>query len=223
MKTSLNRLFLASAVLLFAMYVMPLQAQLGAKNYEVKITNITEAQAFTPFIAATHMSSVSIFTPGEAAMPELEQLAEGGAVGPMADLLAGFPNEVLDIVTTEGLLMPGETATIEIRGDILRRRLSLAAMLIPTNDSFVGLNAMILPNRSNTAYAPAFDAGTEENDELCANIPGPVCGGEGTSMSEGEGFVYISKGVQGIGDLDPATYDWRNPVAFISIRRIPAP
>jgi hypothetical protein len=223
MNIDLKRLSLALASLAVALTVLPVQAQIASKNYEVSITNLTEAQAFTPFILATHMTSVSIFTPGEPASQELADLAEGGATGPLADMLSLYPDQVLDVVTTEGLLMPGETVTVEISGDILRRRLSFAAMLIPTNDSFVGLNAMVLPSRRNTALVPAYDAGSEENDELCSNIPGPVCGGEPFSAGDAEGFVFISKGTQGVGDLDPAIYDWRNPVAYVQIRRIPSP
>lgn len=218
-----GRLLATCAVLIFAMAAIPAQAQLF-KNYEVTITNMTEAQAFTPFILASHMPSMTLFTPGEEASVELATLAEGGDVGPMADLLASFPGAVLDVVTTEGLLLPGESVSVEIAGDTLRRRLSFAAMLIPTNDTFVGLNSMVLPNRRNDALVPAYDAGSEPNDELCANIPGPVCGGEGASpLDDGEGFVFISQGIQGIGDLEPQTYDWRNPVAYVQIRRIPSP
>ncbi len=190
-------------------------------DYEISITNISEAQAFTPFLAATHAPSLRMFTPGEAASDELADLAEGGATDPLADLLWSFPGQVRDIVQTEGLLMPGETMTFEITADVFNRRLSFAAMLIPTNDSFVGLNALPLPAREVEVYVPAYDAGSEPNDELCANIPGPVCGGAGGSPLEGgEGFVHISQGIQGIGDLAPETYDWRNPVAYVVIRRM---
>ena len=223
MKINFKRIVMAGVSLAFALTALPAAAQLGSNNYEVSITNLTEAQPFTPFVLATHVPSIKMFTPGDTAGIELEELAEGGAVGPMVDLLSQFPSEVLDIATSEGLLLPGETVRLEIRGDILRNRLSFAAMLIPTNDSFVGLDSMILPSRSNTAYVPAFDAGTEENDELCANIPGPRCGGEGFSISDGEGFIYISQGIQGVGDLGQPLYDWRNPVAYVQIRRIPSP
>lgn len=190
-------------------------------DYEVSITNITEAQAFTPFLAATHVPSMRLFTPGEAASDELAALAEGGATDPLADLLWSFPGQVRDIVGTEGLLMPGETVTFEITGDVFNKRLSFAAMLIPTNDSFVALNALPLPSREVEVYVPAWDAGSEPNDESCANIPGPVCGGAGGSPGEGgEGFVHISQGIQGVGDLAPETYDWRNPVAYVVVRRM---
>jgi hypothetical protein len=74
--------------------------------------------------------------------------------------------------------------------------------------------------------SPAYDAGSERNDELCASIPGPdffECGGPGGgSQVEGgeEGFVHVHSGIHGVGDLVPAERDWRNPVARISITRI---
>jgi hypothetical protein len=32
--------------------------------------------------------------------------------------------------------------------------------------------------------------------------------------------VHIANGIQGVGDLAPAMFDWRNPVASVSIRRM---
>ena len=56
-------------------------------------------------------------------------------------------------------------------------------MLIPTNDGFVSVQNIAPPygRRARTLYAPAYDAGGEPNDELCVSIPGPVCGGAGSS------------------------------------------
>jgi len=76
-----------------------------------------------------------------------------------------------------------------------------------------------------TLYSPAYDAGGERNDELCASIPGPFfaeCGGPGggAKVGGGEGYVHIHAGIHGIGDLIPAMRDWRNPVAQITIRRV---
>ncbi len=59
------------------------------------------------------------------------------------------------------------------------------------------------------------------NDESCDDILGRVCGGEGADLSEdGEEFIHIHAGIHGIGSLDESEYDWRNPVATVSIRRI---
>jgi len=77
-------------------------------------------------------------------------------------------------------------------------------------------------NKSITYFSPVYDAGSEPNDENCDNIPRPVCGGIGGSPDEGgEGYVHIHSGIHGTdGDLDAATYDWRNPAAKITIKRV---
>jgi hypothetical protein len=108
------------------------------------------------------------------------------------------------------------------------RHLSVAAMLIPTNDGFFALNGVRGPAGSATLtfVSPAYDAGSERNDELCASIPGPnfaECGGPGGGGQPAggeEGYVHIHAGIHGIGDLDAAQRDWRNPVAQITVRRI---
>ena len=138
----------------------------------------------------------------------------------MADLLSGLPNLVYATASSEGLLGPGKSVTVEISGARKFDRLSLAGMLIPTNDTFVALNTVSLPRYYGSHTVPAYDAGSEYNDELCANIPGPVCGGAGPSAEDGEGFVHISSGIHGIGDLEASAYDWRNPVARITVKRI---
>jgi hypothetical protein len=189
-----------------------------AQTYEVTVTNITAGQTFTPFIASNHTAGIRFFKPGRRASAELAELAESGATDPLKSLLASVPDLAFSTAGSDGLLGPGESVTFTIDTAEGFRRLSLAAMLIPTNDSFVALDSVRLPDNQETFYVPAYDAGSELNDEVCANIPGPVCGGEGTSADDGEGFVHISRGIQGIADLDPAAYDWRNPVARIRVR-----
>jgi hypothetical protein len=98
---------------------------------------------------------------------------------------------------------------------------SYGAMLGNTNDAFAGLADVALPfgRWSVTYMAVGYDAGTETNDESCATVPGPACGGEALSPGDpGEGFVTVHNGIHGIGDLDPALLDWRNPVAKIVIK-----
>jgi hypothetical protein len=61
------------------------------------------------------------------------------------------------------------SVTLRIQANPWRDRLSLAAMLIPTNDAFVALNAVSLPFPGGSLArhtALAHDAGTEVNDEL---------------------------------------------------------
>lgn len=221
----------ATATLLAASAVQPSAAEDSERakrsfKYEVTIVSITRGQQFTPFLLATHTEDVSLFELGSPAAPELATLAEEGNTAPLAGLLRANP-QVRAVVTGDGLTDPGRRVSFSIRahpGD----RLSLAAMLIPTNDAFVALNGVrLLLSLHGTLeiFARAYDAGSERNDELCSSIPGPSfveCGGPGggARVGEGEGFVHIHSGIHGIGSLRPELRDWRNPVAKITIRRV---
>ena len=189
-------------------------------TYAVTITNITAGQSFTPILVATHTRDVSFFKLGAEPSPELADLAEGGATGGLQMLLDSQPEYVLDTANGMTLIGPGESETIYITGSKAYNRLSLAGMLLPSNDSFVAMNSMELPRKTAGRLAMAFDAGSEMNDELCMHIPGPHCGGMPFSPGLAEGFVHISRGISGEGDLAASAYDWRNPVAHISVSRM---
>lgn len=196
-------------------------------EYKVTITNITKASQFTPILAATHRASIQYFELGAPASPGLALLAEDGNVSLLAEELTAT-GKVLDaansadVLGSPPLLFAGQSVTLTLQSTSRYARFSLAAMILPTNDSFVALDSVSLPRRGQrTYYASGYDAGSELNDEWCANIPGPTCGGAGASPEEdGEGFVHVANGVQGIGDLPSATYDWRNPMAKVVIQRV---
>jgi hypothetical protein len=141
-------------------------------------------------------------------------LAEAGDTGRLTALLSGMP-EVLDVTDSGSPLPPGQSVVVHVETTGGFDHISVAAMLVPTNDGFFAM----------TLFSPAYDAGTEANDELCAHIPGPptVCTGEGINSSrEGaQGYVHIHRGIHGIGDLTTADREWRNPVAEVTIRRTP--
>lgn len=197
-------------------------------SYQVTITNLTPGQTFTPQLVLTHTHSVGLFSLGDAASTELEILAEDGDTGPQTSALE---DQAFDITTIGGLIGPGQSATTTV-SSARRAYISFAAMLIPTNDTFVALNAVRLPKKGSvTHFVPAYDAGTEFNDQKCLNIPGPRCGGMGYSMiatDKDEGFVHISNGFHDLGAADedgnevlsPVIYDWKNSVAKITIKRI---
>lgn len=193
----------------------------GEANFEVTISNLTRNQTFTPILVASHAPGVKLFHLGDPASFELSALAEGGDVAPLTGVLGANP-KVVDIADSGGLLAPGQSVTVTVSARHGARQLSLASMLIPTNDAFISLNGVKAPKGKKTIvyWSPAYDAGSEPNDELCANIPGPVCGGAGGSPGAGgEDYVHIHAGIHGIGDLAADAYDWRNPVAKITIRR----
>ena len=202
-------------------------------TYEVTITNITRGQTFTPQLVVAHKRRVQLFELGQPATTELAILAEGGNTQPLTDLLIAQGSKVGSVQTIEGLLEPGESISTTIKVNPYRHPvLSVAAMLIPTNDTFVALDSLRLPYKGKkTRHLKAYDAGTEFNDQNCVNIPGPRCGGEGVSeepSDKDEGYVYVSNGFHDLGKTDdagneilgPAVYDWRNPVAKITVERV---
>ncbi len=192
-------------------------------RFEVTVTNITQGEIFTPIMVASHRRGTKIFKLGEPASEELEIIAESGNPGPLGDSLISS-GAALDVVAADGVLLPGHSLTLSVRTDRRHSHVSVASMLVPTNDAFFAVNGIHGPRgkKSKTVYSPAYDAGTEANDELCDNIPGPpfACTGEGFNPASGEGYVYIHPGIHGDGDLSAASYDWNNPVAKITIRRV---
>lgn len=194
----------------------------GGATYEVTITNLTRAQAFTPIMVASHRKGVKLFELGSAASTELSTIAEDGNPGPLTTALEAN-HRVIDVENSGGLLMPGHSVTVTVSAGHGAKEVSVASMMIPTNDSFIALNGVRAPkgNKTTVYYSPGYDAGSEPNDESCLNIPGPVCGGAGHSPEAGgEGYVHVSAGIAGIGDLAADTYDWRNPTAKIVIKRV---
>ena len=204
----------------------------GSKIYKVTITNITNSVTFTPILVASHRKKASIFKLGEQASDALAEIAESGSPASLAAMLETDYHATVE--NSGGLLLPGESITVEISAAHGARHITVASMMLPTNDGFIALNSVKAPKRGSvTYYSPGYDAGTEPNDELCVNIPGPTCGGAGRSgpdqdeVDTDEGYVQIHRGIHGLVnpisglvDLAADVFDWRNPVAKITITRI---
>ena len=192
----------------------------GRGAYEVTITNITQGEIFTPVMVASHPRGLRLFELGQPASNEIAVMAESGNTGPLSEYLVR--EGAHDVATADDVLPPGGsiTLTVDIRGN--SRHISVASMLVPSNDAFFAVNGVKGPRGKGTkvVFSPAYDAGSETNDELCVSIPGPpfICGGEGFNEADGEGYVHIHPGIQGIGDLIAAQHTWLNPVAKITIR-----
>ncbi|NEV64906.1 spondin domain-containing protein [Thiorhodococcus minor] len=192
------------------------------QDVDVRITNLTQGTLFTPALVVAHRrASDVLFTPGGAPSDALAALAEGGDTEPLRDLLES-DDRVWSTAEADAPLGPGESVTIRLAAVPARSAVSLAAMLLPTNDGFVAVQGLRIPSGrfASSTWAEGYDAGSEPNDELCANIPGPDCNGVGGSPDAGgEGYVHIHSGIHGIGDLEPSLYDWRNPVARVEVTR----
>jgi hypothetical protein len=229
------RLGLAILTLVAATVAIGGNANAGARpdrTFEVTITNITEAQYLTPPNWAAHSPQADVFDLRGKASPGVQGVAENGNVpGLAAELAAAVDGQGLGVsgVGTGGVdgpIGPGESRTFEFSTP--RGRFSLVSMVVCTNDGFVGLDSRGLPmglGESKTFRGRAYDAGTEVNTELRADlVPAPFCGeGEGSGMSNPDlaenGVITFHKTLRGVGDIDPAL-DWRGPVATIEVTRV---
>ncbi|CAM2070057.1 Fasciclin domain-containing protein [Sulfidibacter corallicola] len=205
-------------------------SDLPGTQYRVTITNLTRGQVFSPPIAVVHADDISLFQLGQPASGTLRTMAEDGNAQPLADELAPL-DLVYDVQVASDPLPPGQSVMIRVTAAGRYNYISVAGMLVSTNDAFFAAEIRRPASFDNyvkqagdhraMAHALAYDAGTEANSESCDFIPGPPCGSGGAPDPGGaEGYVYVSNGIHGIGGLDRATYDWRGPVALVTVERM---
>ncbi len=209
-----------------------------ARTYDVTIENLTTGQPFSPGIAATHTKRVHVFRRGAAASEGIRAIAEDGNPLVAMDELTGadgFHDVVVTGPPPVGCIGCGgppfpTSITFQIEAASNAKRLSLAVMLICTNDGFVGLDRVKLPDgfKPRTFYAGTYDAGTEANDELFTSMVDP-CGGSGPLAVGPDGLndrtatsddIARHRGISGVGDLDPSVYGFEKRVAKITVQRM---
>ena len=211
-----------------------------ARQLSVEITNLTNATYFTPLLVAAHSHETDLFEVGSEASPNLQAMAEGGDIsGLIEEVEAGGGEYVAN--PADGLLAPGQSTRtrLDLHG-YATSRLSIVAMLLPTNDGFVGLDSLKIPREigTYTYYLNGYDAGTEANDEIITGggapgvpgIPADPGGNAGTGgiADVGPDFnptVHVHRGILGdvdplggTSDLDSRIHRWENPVARVVLR-----
>ena len=244
MKTKKTGLFAITAlVAILAVGVVGIPESNAAKPhmYEVTVTNITPGQPITPPLLVTHSKDVSLFTVGEKASDELQQLAENGNASLLVEKLEG-KSGVVDIVKgSVGHLVPandpGDTdlqysETFTVSADGKKRYLSFASMLVCTNDGIAGIDSVKLPfYKEKTVYAKAYDVRTEMNTEDFADLVPPCTAESGVSSSDKgtgatnpaiaeDGIIVPHPGIFGDDDLSQRAHGWDGPVVKIDIVRI---
>jgi len=214
-----------------------------AQKVTVTVQNLTHGSHFTPLLVAAHDANTHLFKAGEAASASLQAMAEGGDIsGLVSDL--GATNAAVVTNPAGGLLAPGKrTTTTVINTDGTDNHyLSLVAMVLPSNDGFVGVNGWPIPTEPGTYMLPglAYDAGTEANNELLgaanagapgnAGVPGAPSGsagsgGTGAAGADTNQTVHVHRGILGdtnatggVSDLDSRVHRWLNPVARIVVK-----
>lgn len=196
------------------------------RTYRVTVTNLTSGQPMTPFVVAAHSGTTDVFSSGSAASAGLQSIAENGGVPDLVAELSANP-QVGDIaVAGSAPIAPGATVYAEITTTPGARKLSLAGMLICTNDGFAGIDSLQLNANGQTrvVYGFAYDAGTEINTEDYQDLV-PPCDGLGqTGMSNPalaeNGVVLSHPGIQGGASLSPAVHGWTGAVIKVKIEEV---
>lgn len=225
-----------------------------AQELEISVSNLTNGIYFTPLLIAAHDENSFAFHAGTTASEALAIQAEGGNPAPLKLL---FDNAGADTVANPvaaeaqtgtidelaegnpGFLAPGQTTSLELSTQAENTLLSLTAMLLPTNDGFVGLDSWKIPSQAGTYHVTlnAYDAGTEANNEIVngggelgvlgiPGCPGGLCGtgATGVTIVESNNKVHIHRNTLGDnnttgGSSDLANHEhrWLNPVARITV------
>lgn len=215
----------AGLALGFARTAVAQEAGAASAVATVTVTNLTKNQILTPTVFYTHSSAAPpLFVPGEPASPELARLAEQGQTLGLVNRLRAEGASVLSVEVMNRFIRRGQTAAIDIRFDAAHRLISSASMIEITNDGFVSLVAAEIPcDGTRTYLLDGWDAGSEANSERCADVPAPCPSPRrpGVCSVEAEGFVHVHGGMHGCGGFPAEIYDWRNPVAKVTVELVP--
>ena len=213
----------------------------SAVDFNVQITNLSNGIYYTPFLVAAHPDGTSLFTVGQPASASLQAMAEGGDISGLSADAQAMGATVAENPAM-GLLAPATSTNVDLNTDgTSNDRLTVLAMLLPTNDAFAGLNAIAIPTTPGTYVfdVPAYDSGTEANDELLVagaggapgvpGMPGDPGGttginGTGAASADSNPNVHIHRGslgdtdtAGGTSDLDSRIHRWLNPVIRIVV------
>jgi hypothetical protein len=188
-----------------------------ATEIRVKIENLqpTDGFFFTPVWLGFHDGGFDLYDVGSAAGVELEAIAEQGNPGPLSTLFQSVTNSdgtarYDATITSPGgfadapVFDPGETVTIDLSvpDAASNRYLSIASMVIPSNDAFFGngdpaahqvfsvSGNLLGPLTIEIFGADIYDSGTEVNDTMGAAFS--IVGG--TAIDE-SGVVGLHTGL----------------------------
>ncbi|SFC82320.1 spondin domain-containing protein [Pseudoalteromonas denitrificans] len=210
-----------------------------AASLDIKIKNLTQGIYYTPILIAAHPDTNHLFESGMTASTELQMMAEGGNISGLSSMLDTYSANKVENPAA-GLLAPGQSAMTMLETTDGNTMLSITAMMLPTNDGFVGLDSWKIPTEAGTytILLNAYDAGTEANNELILEgsgapgmlgipaAPGMGAGTNGSSVTSDEAnpMVHIHRGslgdddmAGGKSDLNNTVHRWLNPVAKVIV------
>ena len=199
------------------------------RTLRITVANLTANQPASPVLVSLHRGS-DAWRAGSPASVALERLAEGGDGSALAAELAAAGGLV--DATGSAPVAPGGIDSFELSYPAADdARLTVATMLVNTNDAFAGLSGlpvgMLEPGARQAYLLAALDAGTEDNAEAAGSVPGPADGGEGFNAARDDvrDAVRVHAGVVGrqdglAGSVLEGKHRFDNPVLRVEIERV---
>jgi len=198
----------------------------GSTTWKVTVTNLTPpgpgapgSQPLSPPLFVLHSNKAHVWRVGELASHGVAAIAEDADNRVLESALPQLPGIRTVFTGAGGPIPSGQSRTFMVRTSGRFDRLSVVTMLVNTNDAFTGLDALRLRGHGATLERMAYDAGSEANNELVGFIPGPCCNHPFVRDPEGQ-LIRPHQGITGVGELDPALYDWQDPAARFTIQRV---
>lgn len=223
---------------LLAMPLIVVSTLSQAAMVDVKITNLTQGIYYTPLLVTAHTADNHLFEVGQASSTALQAMAEGGDISGLVSI-ANSISAVSAENPAAGLLAPTDYTMVTDMDTGTNTHLSIVAMMLPTNDGFVGVDSWEIPSAAGTYtfYMNGYDAGTEANDEIVngGGAPGAPgipanpgmnggTGASGVTSSSANTNIHIHPGnvgdrdtAGGISDVDSRIHRWLNPVAKVVV------
>lgn len=143
--------------------------------------NFPSSAHFSRLIGASHSNNVSFWAPGQSATPGIEAVAELGSTSTFQSEITAARRQqtALDsIQASDGFLSPGEsTNTNQFTVDSGYPLLTLATMIAPSSDWFIGVHGLDLREGPGFVeelvidFASFYDAGTEEGSGFSLSNP----------------------------------------------------
>jgi len=215
-----------------------------AAQWDIRVTNLTHGNHFTHLYMRAHTHDAHLFEAGNLASAEIQSMAECGDIMPLMQESATDTEFVGATLTNPGETTPAlDQPAISLVTDM--SHLSIVAMVLPTNDAFIGLESQHIPSEPGTYtyYLNAYDAGTEANDEVFDPNGGGCVVGSGHFIPAAPGMdvdsagtgvealqanpknITIHRGVlgeseitgAGKSDLISSIHRWQNPVAKVTV------
>ena len=208
-----------------------------SQMFEITLTNLTMGEAgmggqiLSPPIFAAHLAGVSIASVGEPATEALIALAENGDTTGLAAIAAAAG---ANVAMADSVVPPGGSVTVTLTADMVNSSLSVASMLVSTNDAFIAATDVALFDEDGAPVSTdlelmAYDAGSEDNTEMASDIPGPLGldpavdpEGSNERVPTVDGVIAAHEGIQGGAEVTDA-FAWEEPTAMLTIMPVAAP